>query len=48
MVHPGDLKDGVEKLLNKLLEPLRRDFESKDNLKLIEEAYPVVKDKKKK
>lgn len=47
-IHPGDLKDGVEKLLNVLLEPLRRDFETSENKKLTEEAYPVLKDKKKK
>jgi tyrosyl-tRNA synthetase len=45
-LHPGDLKDGVEKLLNKLLEPMRRDFQTPENLKLIAEAYPVEKAKK--
>lgn len=45
-LHPGDLKSGVEKQLNRLLEPMRRDFQTPENLKLIAEAYPVEKTKK--
>ena len=47
-VHPGDLKNGVEKLLNDLLEPLRKEFEKPENKKLTAEAYPVENAKKKK
>lgn len=47
-LHPGDLKDGVAKLLNTLLEPIRKEFEKPENKVLIAEAYPVVSDKKKK
>jgi len=35
-------------LLNSLLEPIRKEFEKPENKKLVEEAYPVVTDKKKK
>ncbi len=45
-LHPGDLKEGIEKLLNKLLEPLRLDFDTPENKKLTDEAYPVLKKKK--
>ena len=45
-LHPGDLKAGVEKMINDLLEPIRRDFETPENLKLTVEAYPVEKKKK--
>ena len=47
-IHPGDLKDGINKLLDDLLEPLRKDFTTPENKKLVEEAYPVEKDVKKK
>jgi tyrosyl-tRNA synthetase len=47
-LHPGDLKAGVEKKINELLEPLRKEMSLPENLKLIEAAYPVEKDKKKK
>ena len=47
-LHPGDLKDGINNLLDNLREPLRQDFATPDNKKLIEEAYPVEKDPKKK
>lgn len=46
-IHPGDLKDGVEKLLNSLLEPIRVDFEKPENKKITELAYPVEGKKKK-
>jgi len=49
-LHPGDLKSGVEKQLNALLQPIREDFETPGNVKLIAEAYPApvkfVKEKK--
>jgi tyrosyl-tRNA synthetase len=41
------LKGGVEKLLNELLEPMRRDFETPENIKLIAEAYPAPSKSKK-
>lgn len=46
-VHPGDLKSGVEALLNGLLEPVRKEFEDPDNVKLVAEAYPSAAKKKK-
>jgi tyrosyl-tRNA synthetase len=45
-LHPGDLKGGVEKLINDLLTPIRTDFETPENVKLTQEAYPVEKKKK--
>lgn len=45
-IHPGDLKGGVEKMINDLLEPIRREFETPEMVKLIAEAYPVEKKKK--
>jgi tyrosyl-tRNA synthetase len=45
-LHPGDLKGGVEKMINDLLEPIRKDFETPENVKLTAEAYPVEKKKK--
>merc|ERR550525_725291 len=39
-VHPADLKGAVEKYLNRLLEPVRKVFESKELKKLTNEAYP--------
>ncbi|CAF0867246.1 unnamed protein product [Rotaria sordida] len=50
-VHPGDLKNGVEIYLNRLLEPIRKEFESEDMQKLTLNAYPPpvpVQQKKKK
>jgi len=45
-LHPGDLKNGVEKNLNALLQPIREIFESPENVKLVAEAYPPpVKEK---
>jgi len=46
-IHPGDLKGGVEALLNALLEPIRKEFELPDNVKLVQDAYPVAGKKKK-
>jgi len=49
-LHPGDLKGGIEKLLNALLAPIRTDFEKPEYVKLVAEAYPAptkfVKQKK--
>merc|ERR1712168_1710511 len=39
-VHPGDLKAAVEKYLNRLLDPVRKVFESKELKKLSLNAYP--------
>merc|ERR1712038_1147703 len=39
-VHPGDLKAAVEKYLNRLLDPVRKIFESPELKKLSLEAYP--------
>jgi len=39
-VHPGDLKAAVEKYLNRLLDPVRKIFESKELKKLAHDAYP--------
>ncbi|XP_067645800.1 tyrosine--tRNA ligase, cytoplasmic-like [Eurosta solidaginis] len=39
-LHPGDLKASVEKYINKLLEPLRKTFESPELQKLSAAAYP--------
>lgn len=45
-LHPGDLKAGVIEALNKLLDPIRKEFDSPENKKLVELAYPVIKKKK--
>ncbi|KAF6034101.1 YARS [Bugula neritina] len=45
-LHPGDLKAAVIRDLNELMEPIRVEFESADNKKLVAEAYPVEKKKK--
>jgi len=45
-LHPGDLKAGVIDCLNSLLEPIRKEFETPENKKIVEAAYPVVKKKK--
>jgi len=50
-VHPGDLKNGVEEHINKLLEPIRQDFASEVMQELIVKAYPPpvpIQPKKKK
>merc|ERR1739848_86272 len=39
-VHPADLKGAVEKYLNRLLDPVRKVFESKELKKLTAAAYP--------
>merc|ERR1712223_2108080 len=39
-VHPADLKGAVEKYLNRLLEPVRKKFETKELKKLTNAAYP--------
>ncbi|XP_034947749.1 tyrosine--tRNA ligase, cytoplasmic [Chelonus insularis] len=40
-IHPGDLKAAVEYYINRLLDPIRKEFESDSNLKsLSNKAYP--------
>ncbi|XP_051991289.1 tyrosine--tRNA ligase, cytoplasmic-like [Xyrauchen texanus] len=39
-IHPGDLKASVEFALNKLLDPIRKKFESPELRKLTNSAYP--------
>lgn len=40
-VHPGDLKNAVEVYINKLLNPIRKEFEKNSKLKsLASRAYP--------
>ncbi|XP_063041071.1 tyrosine--tRNA ligase, cytoplasmic [Engraulis encrasicolus] len=39
-VHPGDLKASVEEALNRLLDPIRKKFESPELKKLTATAYP--------
>lgn len=39
-IHPGDLKASVEVALNKLLDPIRKKFESPELRKLTNTAYP--------
>uniref|UniRef100_A0A915JK00 Uncharacterized protein n=1 Tax=Romanomermis culicivorax TaxID=13658 RepID=A0A915JK00_ROMCU len=39
-LHPGDLKLGVENLINKLLTPIRSKFEQEPLKSLIVKAYP--------
>lgn len=41
ILHPGDLKAGVEVYINKLLEPIRKAFEEKTLKELAQKAYPV-------
>lgn len=41
VIHPGDLKAAAEVYINKLLDPIRKAFESDPNLKtLSSKAYP--------
>jgi len=40
-IHPGDLKASVEKYLNRLMDPVRKIFESDELKKLTERAYPA-------
>lgn len=41
-VDPDSLKRSVERYLNKLLDPIRKDFDSEANRKLTMDAYPKV------
>lgn len=40
-LHPGDLKAGVENYINKLLEPIRKEFEEPKLKALLAKAYPA-------
>ncbi|KAG8237210.1 hypothetical protein J437_LFUL016047 [Ladona fulva] len=40
-LHPGDLKAATEVYLNKLLDPIRKTFETPELKKLLEKAYPA-------
>lgn len=40
LIHPGDLKASVETVLNQLLEPIRKKFETPELRKLTNSAYP--------
>ncbi|CAG9858262.1 unnamed protein product [Phyllotreta striolata] len=40
-VHPGDLKGGAEVYINRLLEPIRKAFDTPELKKLTEKAYPT-------
>lgn len=40
-IHPGDLKASVELALDKLLDPIRKKFETPELKKLTTSAYPV-------
>ncbi|XP_013381626.1 tyrosine--tRNA ligase, cytoplasmic-like [Lingula anatina] len=42
-LHPGDLKLAVEKYLNKLMDPIRKEFESPEMKALVSKAYPTGK-----
>ncbi|XP_055946380.1 tyrosine--tRNA ligase, cytoplasmic-like [Argiope bruennichi] len=44
-LHPGDLKASVESYLNRLLEPIRKKFESPELQKLSAKAYPPLSKK---
>ncbi|GAB0094615.1 Tyrosine--tRNA ligase [Sergentomyia squamirostris] len=39
-VHPGDLKEAVERYINRLLDPIRKAFDTPELKKLAEAAYP--------
>lgn len=40
-IHPGDLKSAVEIYINRLLDPIRKEFETNPKLKtLANKAYP--------
>ncbi|XP_071956556.1 tyrosine--tRNA ligase, cytoplasmic-like [Antedon mediterranea] len=41
LVHPGDLKQAVEREINKLLDPIRKQFQSPELKELASKAYPV-------
>lgn len=43
-IHPGDLKNAIEVYINKLLDPIRKEFEANSKLKsLANKAYPLQK-----
>ncbi|XP_062889993.1 tyrosine--tRNA ligase, cytoplasmic [Mobula hypostoma] len=46
-VHPGDLKNSVEVMLDKLLDPIRKKFQTPEMQQLIQRAYPVPKKQQK-
>ncbi|XP_071800848.1 tyrosine--tRNA ligase, cytoplasmic-like [Asterias amurensis] len=45
-VHPGDLKSAVVRELNRLMEPIRKTFQSSELKKLTSQAYPPPPKKK--
>lgn len=40
-LHPLDLKESVEKYINRLLDPIRKSFDNEEHRKLTELAYPT-------
>lgn len=42
-IHPGDLKNAVEIYINKLLDPIRKEFENSKLKTLANKAYPPPK-----
>uniref|UniRef100_A0A336M0W8 Tyrosine--tRNA ligase n=1 Tax=Culicoides sonorensis TaxID=179676 RepID=A0A336M0W8_CULSO len=42
-VHPGDLKASVENYINRLLDPIRKEFDTPFYKELTEKAYPTTK-----
>lgn len=42
-IHPGDLKASVENYINRLLDPIRKDFDTPFYKELTEKAYPTAK-----
>jgi len=47
-IHPGDLKMSAANAINKLLDPIRKEFESPENQELLHNAYPEPKPEPKK
>lgn len=45
-VHPGDLKTAVEGYINRLLDPIRKEFDTPFYKELTEKAYPTTKPSK--
>lgn len=43
-LHPGDLKTSVENYINRLLDPIRKVFDTKELRDLTEKAYPTKKE----
>lgn len=41
LLHPGDLKAGVEVYINKLLAPIIKSFETPELKQLVQKAYPA-------